>query len=185
MVARIKTKWNIDKGSRSFNETASVVSTNLWRIITETLLNMENEGFDTVSNSQRLDVLSEFAAYMIHLLDRQAHQAYSEQDRQALVTKTAQHLSQIISDNRLDADGRGAHQKHFLALLNRRSNEYAECFYDEEGAGFNMQRRLGEYVSQVMEPENQQWVATYVLDIAAPYLYQSLLKVLKPLFNEA
>lgn len=183
-MARIKTKWNLDKGIRGFSETASVISTNIWRMITEALLDMENEGFQTVSNSQRMDVLSELAAYLIHLLDRELYQRGSQQTRQALVVHTAKHLSQIISDNRLDSDGVGDHQSDFLALLNRRSDQYAECSYNEEGAGFSMQRQLSDHIAQVMGAKNQQWVATYVLDIVAPDLYRSLLKTSSLLLNQ-
>ena len=176
-MARLKTRWNLDKDTRTYSETASVISTNIWRIITESLLNMENEGFDTESNSQRLDILSEFAAYTIHLLDRYIYNSSREQERQSIVSQTAQHLGEIIRDNRLDTKNATNEQMPFIALLNKRTDDYSECKYDGE-PDFHMQRILGDYVSKIIHGKNRKWVATYILDIEAYNMYSNLVKAL-------
>ena len=176
-MARLKTRWNLDKDTRTYSDTTSVISTNIWRIITESLLNMENEGFATESNSQRLDILSEFAAYAIHLLDRYIYSSSREQERESIVSQTAQHLGGIIRDNRLDAKNAMNGQLSFTALLNKRSDEYSECKYDRE-PGFHMQRILGEYVSKIIHGKNRKWVTTYILDIEAYNIYSNLVKVI-------
>ena len=177
MVVRLKTNWNLDKGARTHGETASVISTNIWRIITEALLNMENEGFATESNSQRLDILSEFAAYAVHLLDRYLYGSSKVSQRQKIVSQTAQHLGGIIEDNRLDTKATTNAKMPFITLLNNRTDKYCECKYDDE-PGFAMRRVLGDYVSEMMHGDNRKWTATYVLDIAAYNIHSSLLKVL-------
>ena len=127
MVVRLKTSWNLDKGARTHSDTASVISTNIWRIITGSLLNMENEGFATESNSQRLDILSEFAAYSIHLLDRYMYSSSRSSERQKIVSQTAQHLGGIIQDNRLDTKAiPNGNNMPLLALLNDRTDKYSD-----------------------------------------------------------
>ena len=176
-MARLKTRWNLDKNTRTYSDTTSVISTNIWRIITESLLDMENEGFNTESNAQRLDMLSEFAAYAIHLLDRYIYNSSLMQDRQIIVSQTARHLDKIIHDNRLDTKNTTTDDMSFLTLLNKRADEYSECKYDGE-PDFHMQRMLGEYVSKIMRGDNRRWVATYILDIVAYNIYTNLIKAL-------
>jgi len=190
-MARLKTRWNLDKGSRTHSDTASVISTNIWRIITEALLDMENTGFMPESNAQRLDILAEFAAYAIHLLDRTIYHSSVHLDRQKIVLQTAQHLEGIIVQNRLDVrrdtggDSRAAapSEAPLLSLLNQRSDEYAECRYDDSGPSFQMQRILGDHIAAIMPAKNRQWVATYILDIAAHDIYLNVSKALKAFLN--
>ena len=177
MVVRLKTNWNLDKGVRAHSDTASVISTNIWRIITGSLLNMENEGFATESNSQRLDILSEFAAYAIHLLDRYMYHSPQATERQRIVSQTAQHLGRIIQDNRLDTKATSNENMPLFALLNDRTDQYSECKYDGE-PGFDMRRVLGDYVSEIMRGDNRKWTTNYVLDIVAYDIHSNLIKVL-------
>ena len=176
-MAKLKTRWNLDKDTRTHSETTSVISTNIWRIITESLLDMENQGFTTESNAQRLDILSEFAIYTIHLLDRYIYNSPLRQERQKIVSETVRHLEGIIYDNRLDTRGAVGNRTSFITLLNQRADEYSECKYDGQ-PDFHMRRILGEYVSEIILGENRKWVATYVLDIEAYNIYTNLRKVL-------
>ena len=176
-MVRLKTRWNLSKNTRTYSETASVISTNIWRIITESLLSMENEGFATESNAQRLYILSEFAAYAIHLLDRHIYNSSLVQERQKIVSETAHHLGRIIHDNFLDTKNATTESIPFLTLLNKRTDEYSECRYDGE-PGFHIRRILGEYVSEIIHGDNRKWVATYILDIVAYDIYTNLIKVL-------
>ena len=173
----------MDRGVRTHRETASVISTNIWRIITESLLNMENEGFATESNSQRLDILCEFAAYAIHLLDRYMYNSSQVAERQKMVSQTAQHLAGIIQDNRLDAKATINGKMPFMTLLNDRTDNYSECKYDRE-PGFDMRRVLGDYVSEIMRGAHRRWTATYILDIAAYNIHSNLLKVLNNFLSD-
>ena len=77
---RIKTKWNLKERERSLSETASAVAFILWRIGQQGILNLENEGFQTDTQSQRLDVLSEYAAYLLQLVDRMVYEQFELED---------------------------------------------------------------------------------------------------------
>ena len=176
-MARLKTRWNLDKDSRTHSETASVISTNIWRIITESLLDMENQGFASDSNAQRLDILAEFGAYTIHLLDRYIYNSSLMQERQRIVSGTALHLEGIIRDNRFDVKDGVNRTDSFLVLLNQRADEYSECKYDGEPS-FHMRRILGEYAGKMIGAKNRKWAITYILDIEAYNIHSNLIKVL-------
>ena len=59
-MARLKTKWNQADRKRKPEEIAGVIGFNLWVLAGEACLYLENEGFETASRFQRLDVIAEF-----------------------------------------------------------------------------------------------------------------------------
>ena len=69
-MARLKTKWNLKDRKRTPEEIASVIGFNLWVLAGDSCLFLENEGFETKTQSQRLDVIAEFAAFGAHIADR-------------------------------------------------------------------------------------------------------------------
>ena len=64
---RIRSRWNDKRKKRSLEDVAGALAFIEWRIAGAALLNLENEGFQTDSQSQRLDVLQEFCAFLIHV----------------------------------------------------------------------------------------------------------------------
>ena len=174
-MVRIRTRWNRKEPARSFADTASGLCVSIWRMAGECVLNLENEGFETSTNAQRLDILAEFSVFAIHLLDRFAHEHMDTEERTSLITSTARRYAEIMQDNRVDTDGAGDYKEQFIELLNRRSDEYAEYSCGEEGEpGFSMRRVLGEHVRDLMGEKHRQWVPDYVIDKEAPDLYKSL-----------
>ena len=175
MPPRLKTRWSRVETARDYRAIAGAVGVNLWRITTECLLNLENEGFETRDDAQRLDAISELAAFALHLLDRHAHARIGDADRAALIEATARRFGEIIHDNRLDACGDGDHLRRFIGLVNRRADEYAECGYDDDdGPSFTMRRLLGGHVRDAMNGKHRRWIPDYVIDVEAPALYKAV-----------
>ena len=56
MKIRIKNKWNDKDKVRTHEEIGSVLSFNFWKIASANVMHMENEGFQTNTHFQRLDV---------------------------------------------------------------------------------------------------------------------------------
>jgi hypothetical protein len=70
---RIKSRWNQKERARSIQETASALGFIMWRIAQNALLSLENEGFQTDTQVQRLDVIEEFLAFLLHVVDRRVY----------------------------------------------------------------------------------------------------------------
>ncbi len=175
MPPRLKTRWNRADSAHDCRATAGAIGVNLWRITTECLLNLENEGFETRDNAQRLDAISEFAAFALHLLDRHAYSRLDDIGRAALIEATARRFGEIIEDNRLDTSGGGDHLRRFIDLVNRRADEYAGCGYDDaEGPDFTMKCLLGNHLRDAMDEKHRRWIPDYVIDMEAPALYKAL-----------
>lgn len=70
MRIRLNTKWNKQQREVSLEDTVSVLAFNAWKVGMKTLLEIENENFQTDTQMQRIAVMEEIMAFMIHILDR-------------------------------------------------------------------------------------------------------------------
>lgn len=186
MMARLRTRWNQKERERGIDQVASAVGVSLWRIASEALLNLENEGFETITHAQRLDVIAEFLAFLIHVSDRLVYGKSEEQQRREFITALAMHLTNLMQDNRRDASGPGQYREAFIELLNARMEDYSQCSFSEsEGPGFTLKRILGEQVRDRMGAKDNKWIPDYVMDAEVPKAMESLHRVLKGMLNLA
>ncbi|MDE0412641.1 MAG: hypothetical protein OXI37_10585 [Gammaproteobacteria bacterium] len=179
-MARLKTKWNLQDRQRTPEEIASVVAFNLWVLGADSCLFLENEGFETHSQSQRLDVIAEFVAFGAHVADRMVFDSMTAAEREQFINSLGQHLANTMQENRSEACGTGNYRKDFIDLLNDRMTEFSECSYTEEyGPGFPMRRLAGNHVQAVMGSKDNKWIPDYVIDSEIPKLLLGLKKVFK------
>ena len=178
-MARLQTQWNQKDRPRSLEVVASALGVNAWRIACDGVLNLENEGFETTTNAQRLDVITEFVIFLIHATDRFVYGKLNEDERRQLITAMAQHVTDTVYDNRVDADGPGEYRRPFIELMNARMTDYAECsFATQEGPGFALKRELGLYIQAKMGPKDNKWIPDYVIDAEVPKAMQAYRRVL-------
>ena len=121
MKIRVKNKWNDKNRERTPEETGSVLSFNFWKIASANVMHMENEGFQTDTHFQRLDVIAEFTAFLVHVVDRViSSKQYSAEDRQALITGLALNLAKTMHDNRRDVsdDKETDFRSEYISLMN-------------------------------------------------------------------
>ena len=188
-MARLKTKWNQKDRQRTPEEIASVIGFNLWVLAGEACLFLENEGFETRSHSQRLDVIAEFVAFGAHIADRMVFGEMTAIEREVFINALGQHLADSMQDNRQDVSTNVDDRKTFINLLNDRMTEYSECGYsDEEGPSYSMRRIAGNHVQAVMGEKDNKWIPDYVIDSEIPKLLLALKRVFKgqhPSLSEA
>jgi len=183
---RVKSKWNDKTRERSAEEIGSALGFNLWRIAGANVLHMENEGFQTDTNNQRLDVIAELVAFFVHVVDRMtAEKDYEEEKRRELITALALNLAKTMHDNRRDVSQGEARDRdfrgEFIDLLNRRMAEYAGFSFDGDQPGFQLRRRVGEYVRDKMGEKDNKWVTDQVMDIEIPDALKTFRRVAKNL----
>lgn len=183
-MVRIRSRWK-DKGkARSLEENAGALAFIEWRIAGATLLNLENEGFETDTYSQRLDVLEELCAFLIHVTDRLVHGQISDEERQRFIVTLALKTADTYHDNRVDAEGRGKDfRQPFIDKLNQRMAEYAEFRFEDAEPGYAFKRYLGECVTNTMGPKDRKWISDQVMEIEIPEMLKTLKKGLKELFE--
>lgn len=183
MKIRVKSKWNDKDRERSAGEIGSALAFNLWRIAGANVLHLENEGFQTDTYNQRLDVIAELLAFFVHVVDRMtADKEYSEDKRRDLITALALNLSKTMHDNRQDVNqDRDDYKQPFIQMMNERMAEYAEFTFDDSEPGFQLRRRVGEYVQEKMGEKDNKWVTDQVMEIEIPDALKTFKKVARNL----
>jgi hypothetical protein len=179
---RIKTKWNQKDRERSLSETASAVAFILWRIGQQGILNLENEGFQTDSQAQRVDIMEEFLAFLLHIVDRMTADDLSMGERQIFITALAKHLADRVQENRTDIQGSGEYRQSLIELLNRRAADYAGFSFTDGEPGYAFRRYFGENVRAVMGERDNKWITDQVMDIEVPEAMKPLRKAVNDLF---
>ena len=172
MKIRVKNKWNDKNKERTAEDTGSVLSFNFWKIASANVMHMENEGFQTDTHFMRLDVIAEFTAFLVHVVDRViSSKDFSAEDRQALITALALNLAKTMHDNRQDVsdDKETDFRAEYIALMNERMSEYSTFTFEEGNQpGFQVRRCVGEHVRDVMGEKDNKWIPDQVMDIELP-----------------
>ncbi len=181
---RIRSRWNDKNRKRSLEEVAGALAFIEWRIAGQTLLNLENEGFQTDTQLQRLDVLQELCAFLIHVTDRLVHDSMGDEERQRFIIALALKLADTYHDNRVDSEGRGKDfRQPFIDTLNGRMSEYADFRFEDGAPGYACKRYLGEHVTDTMGPRDRKWISDQVMEIEVPEMLETLEKGLDSLFK--
>lgn len=181
---RIKTRWNKQDKARSIQEVASALGFTMWRIGQTALLNLENEGFQTDTQLQRVEVMQEFMAFLIHMVDRMAYERMDDEERGEFVTAVARKIADYVQDNTRDCIGDGDHRAPFIARLNQRMDDFAEFAVVDNEPSFQMLRFFGDRMTEVLGERQRKWVSTQVIDIEAPNGMKTLRRAMASLVPE-
>ncbi len=176
-VALVKTRWRKQGAPRTLADRAGVIGANVWKISLEIFRHMEKEEFRFGSDRLVTDVMSEFIAFLVQLVDRAVYGTLSDADRAILIGETARHLAATMENNQLDLLGPGEYRKPFLDLLNARFEEYASFEYPGGEPGFPCLRLFAIKVSDAMAGSGNQWVIEQIMDIEAPEMVRLIRKL--------
>lgn len=181
---RVKSKWSKKGKTHTVEEIGGALAFIAFRIAQNAVLSLENNDFQTDTQKQRMDIISEFLCFTIHLMDRMTIDRFSEEDRIRFVTELAVKSAKHYEDNLRDIVGPGEYRQAFIDKLNERMNDYADFQYDAEngGASFPMRRFFGDLVTRQMGEKNKRWVSDQVIDIEVPEMQQTLNRSVPNLF---
>jgi hypothetical protein len=185
MSLRLRSRWKQGERERSLEDLATVGAANAWRAACNGVLNLENEGFETSSRAQRIDIIEEFVAFLLLLADRLVYEKFTAEERTRFITAMAMRLAELVDENRADAQGPGEHRDRFIDKLNERTGVYAECsFSPEEGPGFSMLCCLGDRITEVLGPAQRKWAQDQVVAIEGPEAAQGFTRALETLLDD-
>lgn len=177
-IALVKTRWR-RKGPRTLAERAGVIGANLWKIATEVFRHMEKEGFRFGSDRLTTEVISEFIAFLVQLVDRGVYGRLPEADRAALLSEVVRHLAATMENNQRDLLGPGDYRRAFIDLLNARFAEYAQFDYRGGEPGYPCLRFFAGKVADAMAEGDSKWVVEQMIDIEAPEMVRLVAKLIE------
>lgn len=188
MALRIKTKWHeskrVHKGKRNrsqkktLNDRAGVIAFNVWKVSQHHYNNLRGEGFRYATEEQGMGTLLEFLAFLLQVVDRMVYGQVPEEERPGFINEVASNLIRNLQANREDLLGPGEYTKPFIELLNKRSEEYASCTYENGEPGYGFKMVLANHIEDLLSKDNDannKWALEHVLEIEIP----DAIKVLK------
>ena len=177
-VRLIKARWR-KKGPRSLAERAGVIGANLWKLALEFFRHLEKDGFRFGSDRLVTNVLTEFVAFLVQLVDRTVYGRLAEADRAAFVAEVVRHLAATMENNQLDLFGPGEYRKPFIDAMNARFGEYAEFEYRDGEPGYACLRYFASRVSDTMAEGDSRWVIEQMMDVEAPEMVRLAKKLVE------
>jgi len=174
-MERVKKRWNQQGKPRTEAQMANAIAATVWKLAADVLLNLENENFETTTQAQRVDILEELVAYLVHYCDRWIFPKANQQQRSEFISCLARDMARMLEDSRIDVQGEGEYQQAFLEKMNQRSGDYAAfAFSETDGASFAMRCRLGERVQLSMGERDNRWIPDYIVGREAPEIEEAL-----------
>jgi hypothetical protein len=177
-VGLIKTRWR-KKGPRTLADRTGVIGANLWKLAVEFFKHLEKDGFRFGSDRLVTDVLTEFIAFLVQLVDRAVYGRLPEADRAALLSEVVRHLAATMENNQMDLFGPGEYRKPFIDALNARFAEYAEFDYLDGEPGYPCLRYFASRVSDAMAAGDNRWVTEQMIDVEAPEMVRLVKKLVE------
>ena len=174
---RIKTKWHKKDRPKDVGEIAGVLAPITWRVAVRAVDHIGDEEFKFESGELRFQVLEEFLAFLVQVLDRMAYDRMEDEERSRLITAVALRLADTFEENQRDWVGPGDYRGTFIDKLNERVQDYADFSYGEDGPGYQFKRYLGDKVLAIMGGKDiNRWVIDQVMDIEIPEALKTISK---------
>jgi hypothetical protein len=170
MAARIRTSWHNKSKPKSIETIAGAMGMNVWKMASSTANKMYNEGFNFKSNAQLLDLIGEFAIFLLQLSDRIAYNDLDDEQRQRFTQALASHLIGTMIENQVEElkGNPSEYQKAFVEKLNHHLEGYSEFVVNEGEPSYQMLRYFGTLCDEVVGGSDNKWVIEHVMEVEAP-----------------
>ncbi|MDI6746608.1 MAG: hypothetical protein QMD17_05635 [Rhodocyclaceae bacterium] len=157
-----------------------------WKLAIEAIKRMRSAEYDIDIGRPYFDFMCEFTVFLAQSADRIAYRELAAEDRVEFTTALAKKLAEMFEENRhmlLGEEQPGESSRHFLDLFNRRSVEYAEFGYGEDGPDFGFKRYFAACLREGLPEKDKLWVVDQAMDIEVPEALKLLDKTLAGLFH--
>ena len=182
-IQRIHSGWNQKGKKRQIGQIASALAVSIWKISKKTLLNLENEGFDTDTWSDRIEILKEVSCFQLYVVNNEV-KAYEKEKKINFITDIAKKLNETVNTNEIDLKISEKDRKtKFINLLNERMEEYSELQYTDEPS-YKARIILGNHLMNNMGDIDNNWIRMYVIDQEVPKILLSLRRPIGSLVNK-
>lgn len=185
---RVKSQWFKAETPKSATEIAGAVAFIVFRIAQNSLKNMRNARFELPPGAPYFAFIAELLAFLTLAADRIAHRRGDDAWRVEFTTAVANRVGAYLADNEADLLGVEAPEeikRRFIALVNRRADDYSDCAWTDEGPDYAFIRCLGHRVAEVMERHEQTWAVSQVIDSEAPEAVAMLQRAMADLLDTA
>jgi hypothetical protein len=185
---RVKSHWFRAGASKGPTEIAGAAAFIVFRIAQQALRNMRTAGFELPAGERYFEFLAEFLVFLVLGADRLAHRRGDAAWRSEFTTVLANRVGEVLAGNEADllgAETPDAIKRRFVARVNARSPDYAECGWGDDGPDYAFLRCLGHRVAEIMDAKDRIWAIPQVIDREAPEAAATLIRAMAGLTGEA
>ena len=177
LVTRTRDKWKNKARPKSIEENAVATAYIIWQLALNGAKNLHVEDFHFDSDEQRIRVIEEYLAFLVHLSDRLMFESLNSSQRKEFVLNVAGATARHLQRNKEEILGRGDYRTPYLSMVDRRSSEYSACALDKDGPGYQMLRIIGSNIQSIMGyDQTNKWVIDQVMENDAPGMFRKLEK---------
>jgi len=186
-MARIRTRWHNKSKPKSIETIAGAMGMNIWKMASGTANKMYSEGFNFKSNAQLLDLIGEFAIFLVQYSDRIAYESLDAEQRQRFTQALAGHLINTMVENQVEElKGTPAdYQQAFIEKLNHHLEGYSEFAVSDGEPSYQMLRYFGTLCDEVAGGSDNKWVIEHVMEVEAPPLIKQTREGMEKLLPQA
>lgn len=189
MAYRIKSRWHQSgktaPSKKSLEDIASALAYITWRLALEGAKRLHGEGFDYLSDRERVQVITEYVTFLLACSDRLAYEILDDEDRSVFINSFGQRLADQMQDNVTDIAGPGNYREPFIQLMNQRLDGYSQTKFRAEEPGYDFTRYFGKSVLEIMgSDQTNKWVINQVMEVDAPVVFKKFKKSLFDLFGD-
>ncbi len=139
-----------------------------WRCAKGALEHLLAADFDFDGEAYRFAILEEWLIFFVHLADRLAHDRVAQDCRARLIKGMARRLAETVADNRCERAALTHPPAEFIARIDARGVDYADCRVQEGRPGMNFLRVLGQAVCAAAPGIDRKWLMEQVVEVEAP-----------------
>jgi len=185
IVTRTRNKWKQSGKQRSTNDNSTALGYIVWQLALNAAKKLHTEDFRYDDDNQRIRVIEEYLAFLVHVADRLTFETLQKGERTVFISGVAQATVRHLQRNKEEIIEGANHGAEFLDLVNQRSLEYRYCSFRNE-PGYTMLRTLGAHIQDIMgSDQTNKWVIDQVMEIDGPDLCLQLSGSLNNLFASA
>lgn len=184
MKLRIRNSFK-NRPNATLEEKANILAYNIWQISLAGAKNLHEEDYIYSDDAQRVGVIREYLVFLAHVADRMVYGRLDEDARATFINELAKNTANHIQRNTEEIAGPGDYRAMYLATINDRFNEYAQCSFENGEPGYSLLRKFGENVRHIMgDDQTNKWTIDQIMDVDGPMLVEKMADSLNSIIDQ-
>jgi len=183
---RIRDRWSKQGRTPSLEDNAVALAYICWQVALSSTKNLHEQAFDYRHDQQRVAVIQEYLAFLVHSCDRLASESMTSGERKVFLDRLAGECARHLQRNTEDVLGPGNYSSPFIDIINARNRAYAQCTFERGEPGYALRRAFGNQIQQLMgQDQTNRWVIDQVIDIDSQESFAQIKRSMQNILDTA
>ncbi len=183
---RIRDRWSKQGRTPSLEDNAVALAYVCWQVALSSTKNLHEQAFDYRHDQQRVAVIQEYLAFLVHSCDRLASESMISGERKVFLGRLAGECARHLQRNTEDVLGPGNYSSPFIDIINARNRVYAQCTFERGEPGYALLRAFGDQIQQLMgQDQTNRWVIDQIIDIDSQESFAQIKRSMQNILDTA